>query len=148
MCSSDLHAQWRKARGGAGAGRSRDFSRAWEALLTDAGIASAEARADAERDARELARLGLVRLKFVKYRGNAIEKLSIPVEQEPELDALFSDFAKAPRIELKFDAVDWTEPMRFVTALRPGIPFEDLLALNRFFETNPDDRPKIGRAHV
>ena len=51
----ELFAQWQRTRGGRLEPAVRPFSRDWEDLLADAGLASAAERNEAEHDARALA---------------------------------------------------------------------------------------------
>jgi hypothetical protein len=141
----ELFLQWCDARGAAAPGEfQKPFSREWESLLTAAGLTSAEARHESDRDARLLADAGLVRLKTAKYRAYQIERILVPLEAEPKLRVLFADELPPPP-DVKFDPanVTWAPKMSFVTTVRLGIAPEDLIRLNEFFLNGGSQRPLI-----
>ena len=85
----ELHRQWFAARGNQLAVKSRPFSRAWDQLLDDTGITSAEDIATAEREAAKLHDQNKITLKRHKYRRYRIEGISLPLSSEPWLRSLF-----------------------------------------------------------
>lgn len=86
-----LYGQWRVLRAHRANPATVPFSRDWEKLLADAGIDSAEARAEADRDARKLAGAGLITLKSLPSRPRLIDRVIVPFASEPRLRALFGD---------------------------------------------------------
>ena len=141
----ELFLQWRDARGTATPGEfQKPFSRDWEALLTGAGLTSAEARREADCDARYLADVGLVRLRTVKYRAYQIERVLVPLDAEPRLRVLFADELPPPADE-KFDlaSISWAPEMRFVKAMKSGVAPGDLIRLNEFFLDNGSQRALV-----
>ncbi|MGB7792899.1 MAG: SbcC/MukB-like Walker B domain-containing protein [Terrimicrobiaceae bacterium] len=139
----DLHSQWWNARGGR-VGRSRlPFSRDWERLLEDAGLTTAELRAEAERDARELCAAGLVELKPPRLRPQFIERVRIPIAAEERLAGLFGDPLAAEKEAFDPAAVAWEPELAFLGAARVGVPAEDLLKLNRFLAAGGRSRPRV-----
>lgn len=141
----ELFVQWREARGGATQGEfQKPFSRDWETLLCDAGLTSAEARREADRDARRLADTGLVRLKTARYRAYQIERIFVPLDAESRLRALFADELPPPPDE-KFEPtrIAWAAEMQFVKAMKPGVAPGDLMRLNEFFLNDGGKRPMV-----
>lgn len=90
-----LYHQWKAARGNRVEPAKQVFSRDWEKLLKDAGIASAQNRADAVHDARLLAKAGIIKTIPPKFRPDLIGKVHIPLEAEPRLRELFGDISAA-----------------------------------------------------
>lgn len=86
---SEFYRQWFEARGLKLEPSTRPFSRRWEELLDEAGLAAAADRSNAEAEARELQRKGHFALRFHKYRTYLIEAISLPPSKEPWLIALF-----------------------------------------------------------
>ncbi len=86
-----LYGQWRALRANRSNPASVPFSRAWEKLLADAGIDSAEARAEADRDARQLAEAGLITLKSFPSRPRLIDRVIVPFASEARLRTLFGE---------------------------------------------------------
>lgn len=131
----ELFLQWREARGSASPGEfQKPFSRDWEAVLTSAGLTSAEARREADQDVRLLADAGLIRLKTARYRAYQIERILLPVEMEPRLRALYADeLPPAPDEKFNPTSIAWAPEMSFVTNMRVGVAPSDLIRLNEFF---------------
>lgn len=127
--------QWRVARSASGSGTfQQPFRRSWEALLESAGLLSAEARREADHDARTLAHARLIELKFVRYRPYQIERVTLPLDAEPRLRALFADeLPEKPGPRFDPAAVEWEPELGFLRAVRIGVSGEDLLKLNAFF---------------
>ncbi len=142
----ELFRQWRDARGSAPPGEfEKSFSRDWETLLEDAGLASAESRREADRDARLLAAAGLVILRTARYRSYQIERILVPVAAEPRLRALFADELPTT-FEEKFDrtTVPWEPELCFLSmGSHSNIAAEDLLKLNEFFVRGGRERPMV-----
>jgi hypothetical protein len=141
----ELFLQWRDARGALPPGEfQKPFSRDWETLLTDAGLTSAEARREADRDARVLADAGLVSLRTARYRAYQIERIVVPLAAEPRVRLLFADELPTPSDE-KFDPanVTWEPEMSFIATLRTGVAKDDLLRLNDFFAGGGRERPFV-----
>lgn len=139
----ELHRQWWGARGRRVGQSSLPFSRGWEDLLEDAGLTSAELRAEAERDVREFCAAGLVEIKPPRLRPRFIERIRIPVNAEERLARLFGD-ALAPE-EDAFDpaSVAWAPEMAFLVGTRIGVLAEDLLKINQFLAAGGRDRPLV-----
>ena len=130
---NELHRQWWSARGGRLGESQRPFSRDWNQLLEDAGLFTAVQRQEAERDARMLARAGLVDIKPVKYRPHLISRISIPVTVEQRLTCLFNDPVNIENKEIDLQGVDWAPELAFLKQHRISVAAEDLLLLNQFF---------------
>lgn len=77
-----LHQQWLTARGGRADAAARSFRRDWEKLLDDAGVARAEDRQAAVREAEKEQALGHVKLHGLKGRAYLVQKIEIPLEAE------------------------------------------------------------------
>jgi hypothetical protein len=141
----ELFLQWRDARGLATPGEFQiPFSRDWETLLADAGLTSAEARREADSDARCLVHAGLVGLRTSKYRAYQIERILVPFEAEPRLRVLFADELPPPPNE-KFDpsSVAWAPEMQFVKTMKTGVASGDLMRLNEFLLNDGRGRPMV-----
>lgn len=138
-----LHDQWWRARGGRLGESTRPFSRDWNQLLEDAGLVSAEHRAEAERDAHQLAAAEWVRLRAPRLRPHLIERILIPVEAEAALAALFGDPTASGAAAADLAALPWEPELAFVRDTRVGIAVEDLLAMNRFLAEGGRVRPVV-----
>jgi len=90
---AQLHRQWHAGRGQHLTASSRDFTRDWVGLLERAGITSAEDQATAAREAEALAKAGHLVLKRHRYRTYLIERVTLPLAQEPWLRELFGGTA-------------------------------------------------------
>ncbi len=89
----ELHRQWQAVRGRDAAGRSRAFSREWDALLNAAGIVSGEMKLVAVRELETLAAKGYLEIRRPARRRYLIEKVILPLSQEPWLRGLFGSAA-------------------------------------------------------
>lgn len=127
-----FHDQWWRARGAAFGEFSRPFTRDWEQLLEDAGLVSADHRADAERDARRLAEAALWRLVPDRRRPHLIARVQLPLENESRLATLFGDPRERPGAGLDPTSVAWEPELAFLRNARAGVAVEDFAALNRF----------------
>lgn len=94
---AELHRHWHAARGQRVAGASRAFARDWVALLEQAGLVSVADQATAAREAEELAAAGCLVLRRHRYRTYLIERVAVPLAQEPWLLALFGGTASHHR---------------------------------------------------
>jgi hypothetical protein len=139
----ELHGQWWAARGGKLGESQRPFSRDWDQLLEDAGLFSAEQRAEADRDARLLADSGLVELKPVKYRPHIISRVLVPLAAEPRLASLFGDPTEQEPKGPDLSRVNWAKELSFLRETRAGIAAEDLLRLNEFFIRGGQAKPVV-----
>lgn len=139
----DLHDSWWKARGGRLGASKLPYSRDWEQLLEDAGLVSADLRSEAERDARLLAAVGLLRLKSSKYRPNLVQRVLIPVEAERRLAALFGDPVEPDLPGPDLSAMPWEPEFAFVRDTRTGLSLDDLVRMNRFLAEGGRSRPII-----
>jgi hypothetical protein len=140
-----LFEQWRAARGRKPVGSfEKPFRRSWEDLLEDAALVSAEARREADRDIRILAGAGLVELKTVRYRPYEIERVSIPIQAEARLRAMYSDEFPAED-EIPFDptSIEWQPQLTFLRHVRVGVMRDDLLKLNSFLATKPVNKALV-----
>jgi hypothetical protein len=139
----ELHDQWWSSRGGRIGGSQRPYSRDWETLLEDSGLVSAEARAEAERDVRQLAAAGLVVLRPPKHRPHLIERVLVPVEAELRLARLFGDPLVDPLDRPDSAGMDWEPELAFVRDGRTTLPLEDLRAINGFLAGGGRQRPLV-----
>jgi hypothetical protein len=138
-----LHDQWWAARGGKLGESQRPFSRDWDRLLEDAGLLSADQRIEADRDARLLARSGLVELRPAKYRPHIIARILVPLAAEPKLAALFGDPTEQEARGPDLSRVAWAKELSFLRDEPVGVAAEDLLRLNDFFARGGRDRPVV-----
>jgi hypothetical protein len=79
---AELHRQWARARGLSLEPAARGFRRDWPDLLDAAGLRTAAERSQAEREARELAAAGRLRLLTHRYRTYLLEKVEVPPTAE------------------------------------------------------------------
>lgn len=77
-----LHQQWLTVRGGRVDAAARSFRRDWEKLLDDAGVARAEDRQAAVREAEKEQALGHLKLHGLKGRAYLVQKIEIPLDAE------------------------------------------------------------------
>ncbi len=129
----ELFDQWRRARGDRPAPASRPFSRGWEDLLADAGLASAADRNDADRDAQHLERGGWVQLKTVRYRAHLIDRIVIPLEAEARWREAFGFVPLSDSEMAEIRAFSWEPELAFVSGARLNLAFSELRQLNEFF---------------
>lgn len=140
--------QWRNARGAGEPGVQRNaFSRDWEDLLRDAGLLSAVDRREAVRDVRLLQKVGMLRPKTPAHRPEEILRLTLPLDAEPRLRALFADEIPQKIAPFDFGSVEWVPELAFLKGGGVHIVAEDLIKLNDFFhqgrnqiETNIKER--------
>jgi hypothetical protein len=85
----EFYRRWQLSRGTRLTAASRGFSQSWPKLLDAAGVTRAEDIATAVREAEGLEKAGHVALKRHRYRRYLIERISLPVEQEPWLIGRF-----------------------------------------------------------
>lgn len=128
----ELFAQWQRARGGRTAPAARPFSRAWEELLEDAGIASAAERAEAEADARSLAQDGWLELKFVRYKPHLLARVVIPLAAEARWGDAFGFRPPTDEEARRIREFPWVPELAFLRETRVNLPFEELRRLNEF----------------
>lgn len=139
----ELHRQWWSTRGRR-IGQSRlPFSRDWEQLLEEAGLTTAELRAEADRDVREFCAAGLIEIKPPRLRPQFIERIRIPVTSEERLARLFGDPLAPENDAFDPTSVLWEPEMAFLSSKRTGVPAEDLLKLNQFLAAGGRDRPVV-----
>jgi hypothetical protein len=130
--------QWHKSRGFAAANFQRPYSRDWEELLQAGNLISAELRAEAFREAKELEAAGLVDLKTVRYRLYQIERIVIPFAAEPLLRELFAgELPAPPDPRFDFASVKWASQLAFLNSESITVAPDDLLKLNQFLLKEP-----------
>ncbi|MCC6232546.1 MAG: hypothetical protein IT580_07875 [Verrucomicrobiales bacterium] len=139
----ELHDQWWKARGRRLGESTRPFSRDWERLLEDAGLLSAELRAEADRDARLLQRAGLLELQPPRLRPHFILRVRIPVAAELRLAQLFDDPQTTTGTDPRLVGTTWEPELAFLREARTQVDFEDWLALNQFLASGGRHRPVV-----
>lgn len=129
----ELFDQWRTNRGALVPDSAKlPFSRAWEKLLEDAGLVTAEQRSEALRDADTLEANGWVKTTRDRSRRYQILRIAIPLAAEPRLRTLFADQLPASSSPFDAAAVAWAPELEFVPATRLQVAAEDLLKLNAF----------------
>jgi len=110
-----LHKQWLTARGGRVDAAARSFRRDWEKLLDDAGVASAEDRQAAAREAEKEQALGHVKLHGLKGRAYLVQKIEIPLEAESWWHEQFGSRAGSDcqqrSLEVLHDSFDRNHPL-------------------------------------
>ena len=110
-----LHQQWLTARGGRADAAARSFRRDWEKLLDDAGVARAEDRQAAVREAEKEQALGHVKLHGLKGRAYLVQKIEIPLEAESWWHEQFGSRAGSDRqqrsLEVLRDSFDREHPL-------------------------------------
>lgn len=134
---AEFHRQWQHARGGRAAPSGTAFSRDWPKLLHDTGILTADDIRHAEREAAALQARGCVRLTH--YRHRLIRRVSLPVEMEPWLRALFASDDPAALHRRSLDNV-----MPFLVRKHPLLPDEWTAwcgSLIRLFAAGKSHRP-------
>lgn len=139
----ELHDQWWRARGGRLDTTTRPFSRDWEQLLEDAGLLSAELRAEADRDARTLATAGLIELRPPRFRPHLIDRILVPLEAQTRLALLFGDPLDPTGPPPDLAKIPWQPELAFVLQSRPTLALDDLLALNQFLAADGRSRPLV-----
>lgn len=139
----ELHDQWWRARGGRLDTTTRPFSRDWEQLLEDAGLLSAELRAEADRDARTLATTGLIELRPPRFRPHLIDRILVPLEAQTRLALLFGDPLDPTGPPPDLAKIPWQPELAFVLQSRPTLALDDLLALNQFLAADGHSRPLV-----
>jgi hypothetical protein len=136
--------QWHKSRGFAASNFQRPYSRDWEELLQAGNLISAELRAEAFREAKELEAAGLVDLRTVRYRPYQIERIVIPFAAEPRLRELFvGELPEAPDPRFDFSSVKWASPLAFLTSESVTVAPDDLLKLNQFLLQEPQTQAVV-----
>lgn len=131
----ELALRWHEARGHGGA-FNRPFSRDWEELLESSRHISAESRAEAFREAKQLEQQQLISLKTHRYRPYQIERVVVPFASEEELRRIFDLPMKNDAATFDLTKVEWARPLDFLRSNRISIIPEDLLKLNEFFLTS------------
>jgi len=139
----EFHMQWWRARGKSPGAAKLAFSRDWETLLADAGLTSAELRADAERDARMLQQAGLWKILPLPRRPHLPGRLKLPVDQELRLAALFGDPVVGDAQKFDASQIDWVPELAFLTGEKFMPAPEDLLAINDFLREGGRERPLV-----
>src|SRR5487761_2005073 len=130
----ELFAQWQRARGGRLEPAARPFSRAWEELLEDAGIASATERAEAEADAQTLADAGWLELKPVRYKPHLIARVVLPLVAEARWGKAFGFTQPTDEEVRRICEVPWVPELALLREARVNLPFTELRRLNDFLQ--------------
>jgi hypothetical protein len=141
----ELALRWHDARGRGGV-FSRAFSRDWEELLEFSRLTSAELRAEACREARQLKEAGFIDLKTDRYRPYQIERVILPFASETALRDIFGLPPETGALSFDPEKVEWARQLEFVRTNRISVLAEDLLRLNDFFAKSRDslaNRPII-----
>ncbi len=86
---TEFHRRWHISRGTRVTSASRAFSQSWPKLLDAAGVTRAEDNATAVREVEALEKSGRFALKRHRYRTYLIERITLPLDQEPWLIAGF-----------------------------------------------------------
>lgn len=86
---TEFHRRWHISRGTRVTAASRAFSQSWPRLLDAADVTRAEDIATAVREAEGLEKSGHLTLKRHRYRHYLIERITLPLDQEPWLIARF-----------------------------------------------------------
>jgi diadenosine tetraphosphate (Ap4A) HIT family hydrolase len=139
----ELFAQWQRVRGGRAEPASRPFSRDWEELLEDAGIASAVDRSEAEADVRLLAQEGLLECKPVRYKAHLIARVSVPLAAEARWCEAFGFRPASDEEARRIREFTWVPELEFLRETRSNIPFDDLRLLHEFLREGKGDRPIV-----
>ncbi len=82
---TEFHRRWQAARGKRVTAASRAFSADWVSLLESAKVTSAEDQATAVREAEVFERSSHFIIKRHRYRTYLIERITLPLDQEPWL---------------------------------------------------------------
>lgn len=135
-----LFLEWQRVRGAFSEPDARPFSRRWEELLEDAGLASAIERSDAERDARGLATNGWVELKTVRYKPHLIERIVIPLIAEAKWCEAFGFVPPSDEEARLIREFQWEPAMSFVREARLNLSFTELRLLNDFIKSGGSAR--------
>ncbi len=139
----ELFAQWQRTRGGRLEPAVRPFSRDWEDLLADAGLASAAERNEAEHDARALAAAGWLELKPVRYKPHLLARLALPLAAEARWGEAFGFVPPTDEEARKVREFAWVSELAFLREARVNLPFAELRQLNDFLQASGCDRALV-----
>ena len=139
----ELFAQWQRARGGRLEPASRPFSRDWEELLAEAGLASAAERSEAEQDARALAADGWLELKTVRYKPHLIARVALPLAAEARWAEAFGFVPPTDAEARQVRDFAWVPELAFLREMRVNLPFAELRQLNDFLQTGSHGRELV-----
>jgi len=130
----ELFAQWQRARGGRMEPAARPFTRDWEDLLKDAGLASAAERNEAEQDALALAADGWLELKPVRYKPHLIARLVLPLSAEVRWSEAFGFVPPTDEEARRVREFPWVPELAFLREAKVNLPFDELRQLNDFLQ--------------
>ncbi len=122
----------------------RAWSADWEDLLEEAGILSAEDRAEAMRLALTLEAQGWLKLTRTK-QGEGLRRITLPLERERDWFHAWElpHPAELPDDRGALNGIEWVSELTFLASARVGVPAEDLLKLQAFFEHGGAHRPEV-----
>lgn len=139
----ELFAQWQRARRGRLEPAARPFSRDWEELLADAGLASAAERSEAEHDARALAADGWLELKPVRYKPHLLARLALPLAAEARWGEAFGFVPPTDEEARRVREFAWVSALVFLREALVNLPFAELRQLNDFLQASGCDRALV-----
>ena len=139
----ELFAQWQRARGGRTEPAERPFTRDWEDLLSDAGLASAAERSEAEHDARALAEAGWLELKPVRYKPHLLARVVLPLAVEARWNEAFGFVPPTDEEARRVREFAWVPELAFLREARVNLPFAELRQLNDFLVAGGRDRELV-----
>lgn len=142
--AQELFAQWQAARGRQPSAATRAFSRDWEELLEAAGLRSAIERREAEADVRTLAQDGWLELKTVRARPHLLERVTLPLMQEPRWGAAFGFVPPDDAAMQRIREFPWVPALDFLRTARVNLPLADLMAIHQWLDRTsvlPDPVP-------
>lgn len=135
--AQELFAQWRAARGRPSTAAVRAFSRDWEELLEAAELWSAIERREAEADVRALAKEGWLELRSVRARPHILERITLPLAQEPRWGAAFGFAPPSDAAMRRIREYPWVSALEFLRSTRINLPFDDLVAIHKWLARTP-----------
>ncbi len=130
----ELFAQWTRARGEKVGTSSRPFSRNWEKLLSDASLHSGSDIDEASRDACALAQEGWISITTDRYHRHRINRIAIPLEQEPLWMEAFGFVQEPVRDDERRRLQDWEPELRFCASARLAVSFAELMQIDTFLK--------------
>ena len=139
----ELFAQWTRARGEKVGTSSRPFSRNWEKLLSDASLHSGSDVDEASRDACALAQEGWISITTDRYHRHRINRIAIPLEQEPRWMETFGFVQDLGRDTEKRSTRDWEPELQFCTTAKLAVSFEELVRIDSFLKAGGRSRLPI-----
>lgn len=130
----ELFAQWRRARGSRTEQAATPFRRNWADLLEDAALTTALEEQDAMREIQELAAVGLVEVKPVRYKAHLIDRVLIPLAREQDWCNAFGFAIPTGEEARQISNFNWEPELCFIKNARLNLTFAELRQLDDFLK--------------